>query len=290
MLHSNREFLLFLFISILFSSLVATIGGFLVIGAMWKSSSMSPAVRKVFMSLSFSDLAVGIFAQPLFGGIIAEMLRMAANGEYNFSVFCPVTLTISHFCTFSLACASFLNVTVIAIDRLLAIYLHLRYHELVTSKRLSLALVSVWIASGIAAGIYVSLPAYSDMVANVLLILGLFLTSVAYFKIYKAVIYHRNQIQTQLQRHDDQEISKAREKKSAINALVVYFVFLGCYLPYLCCTLILIADNSRASSIIAYYVSFILILLNSSINPIIYCWRIREIRQIVKRIVKNLLC
>ena len=74
MLHSNREFLLFLFISILFSSLVATIGGFLVIGAMWKSSSMSPVVRKVFMSLSFSDLAVGIFAQPLFGGIIAEML------------------------------------------------------------------------------------------------------------------------------------------------------------------------------------------------------------------------
>ena len=198
MLHSSREFLLFLCISILFFSLVATIGGFLVIGAMWKSSSMSPTVRKVFLSLSFSDLAVGIFAQPLFGGIIAEMLRMRANGEYNLSVFCPITLTISHFSTFSLACASFLNVTVIAIDRLLAIYLHLRYPALVTPKRLSMALVSVWLASGVAAGIYVSLPAYSDMVANLLLILGLSFTSMAYFKIYKALVYHRNQIQTQL--------------------------------------------------------------------------------------------
>lgn len=288
-LHSNRQFLLFLCVLILAFSVVASIGGFLVIRAMWKISSMPATLKKLFLSLAFSDLAVGLFAQPLFGVIIAVMLRMAANGNYNFYVFCPNILTLSHFSTFSLACASFLNVTAIAVDRLLTIYLHLRYHELVSPNRVFIALVSIWVTSAIAASIYISLPEYSDMVSNVLLILGLLVTSVAYLNIYKVVIYHRNQIQSQLQMQNDQAVEVAREKKSAINALFVYVVFLGCYVPYLCCTILLIVDDARTSFLIAYFVSFSLILLNSSLNPIIYCWRYREIRQIVKRTVKKLL-
>ena len=41
---------------------VAGLGNRLVIRALWKASSISANVRKLFLSLAFSDLAVGMFS------------------------------------------------------------------------------------------------------------------------------------------------------------------------------------------------------------------------------------
>ena len=85
-----------------------------------------------------------------------------------------------------------------AVDRFLAVFLHLRYQELVTSKRVSLALAALWFISGVAAFIFVSLPSRNSMVIAIIELVGLLLATVAYFRIYKAVRYHRNQIQNQV--------------------------------------------------------------------------------------------
>ena len=79
---------------------------------------------------------------------------MAASGGHNFDLLCPTILTVCYFFLLLLGCASFLNVTAIAVDRLLAISLHFRYRELVSSKRVIIALVSIWITSGVAASLY----------------------------------------------------------------------------------------------------------------------------------------
>ena len=129
-------------------SVVAVLGNLLVIRALWKSSSIPGAVRKLFLSLAFSDFAVGMLSQTMFGVIIAVMLKMASTGEHNFVSFCPTILNVCYFFMFLLSSASFLNVIAITVDRLLAILLHLRYQELVTSKRVIIALVSLWITSG----------------------------------------------------------------------------------------------------------------------------------------------
>jgi len=116
-------------------SFVATIGNLLVICALWKASSIPATVKKLFLSLAFSDLAVGLFAQMMYGAIIAAMLKMTATGNYSFDIFCPTIIIACYFSIFLLAGASFQNITAIATDRLLALSLHLRYQELVTSKR-----------------------------------------------------------------------------------------------------------------------------------------------------------
>ena len=46
--------------------------------------------------------------------------------------------------------------------------------------------------------------------------------------------------------------------------------------------------NSGISSLAASYATFFLLLLNSSLNPIVYCWRYREIREIMKNTVKKI--
>ena len=289
LVHQHSTFMFTLCVLNFILSLVATLGNFLVIRAIWKASSMPANLKKTFLSLAFSDLAVGLFSQLMQGVIMAVMLKMAANQNYNFDFLCPTVLTICYLPMFFLACASFLNITVIAVDRLLAVSLHLRYHELVTSRRVVIALVSLWLTSGVASSIIISLTKHFGMVAVVVGWIGFLLTTVAYIRIYKVVRYHQNQIQSQLQQANHQEMELHREKKSAFNALFIYVVFVFCYLPHLCFLMFNGTNSSRSSLVTPYFVTHFLVLLNSSLTPLVYCWRYREIRQIVKRTVKKIL-
>jgi len=286
LLQHQATLMLILCVFNLFFSLVAILGNLLVIRALWKTSSIPVTLKTLFLSLAVSDLAMGLFAQPMFGVVIAVMFEMTVSGDYNSgATFCPSVVTLCHFLLFFLACASLLHVTFIAFDRLLTIFLHLRYQELVTPNRVKIALVFLWLTSGVAASIYILLPNNNDRVSEVLELVGLLVTTVAYFRIYKTVRHHQNQIQML----NTQAMEALRERKSAINALIVYIVFLACYVPYLCCTILLMVDKLRVSFLAGYQVSLFLLLLNSSINPLIYCWRYREIRHISKTIVKDIL-
>ena len=135
---------------------VAVVGNLLIIRALWKASSIPANVRKLFLSLAFSDLAVRIFSQPM------------TAGDYNFGLMCPTDVTV-YFFNYIFYSSSFLNVTAIAVDRLIAVLLHLRYQELVTSKHIIIALVSLWLPSAVVASIYILLPKRNDIILVIIL-------------------------------------------------------------------------------------------------------------------------
>ena len=212
--------------------LVASLRNLIVIRALWKVTSIPPTIRKLFLSLAFSDLAVGLLAQSMYGVIIAVMLRMAANGNYSFDFLCPIIVIACFFIMFVLGCASFLNVTAVARDRLLALSLHLRYQELVTSKRVIVALVCLWLTSAVAVSIFIFLLHSNRMVVAIMGFVGLFLTTVAYIRVYRVLRYHQNQIQGQLQLHG-QAMELHREKKSTFNS-VLCILFLSPVIFQIC--------------------------------------------------------
>lgn len=267
---------------------VATLGNVLVIHALLKTSSIPANIRKLFLSLAFSDLAVGLFAQLMFGVIFAVMLRMTANGNYKLDFLCPTTITVCYFSLFMLACVSFITVTAITVDRFLVICFHLRYQELVTSTRVIIALVILWLTSGVAASIFISLPNHSRIVTVTIQIGGVLFSTVAYIRIFKVVRYHRNQIQSQQQLSTEAARELIREKKSAFNAVFFYAVFIGCYLPYLCSLILSVTNRFGMTILAANHVTVFLVLLNSSLNPIVYCWRYKEVRGIVKSTLKRI--
>ena len=180
----------------LFFSLLATVRNLLAIRSLWKASSIPANLKKLYLSLAFSDLGVGIFAQLIFGVNIAVMLRKASNGSYNFHFFCPTVLTLCYFSLFLLACASFLNIMAIAVDRLLAICLYLRYRELVTLKPVITAMVSLWLISIVAVSLYILLSNRRRIVIVIMEIVGLLFTTKAYYPIHKVARHHHNQIQS----------------------------------------------------------------------------------------------
>lgn len=58
----QRSFMYILCVLYLLFSMVASIGNLTVIYALWRASSMPSTVKKLFLSLAFSDLAVGILS------------------------------------------------------------------------------------------------------------------------------------------------------------------------------------------------------------------------------------
>ena len=284
--HRRSFFLGFCVLNFVFS-LVATLGNLLVIRALMKASTIPATVKKLFLSLAFSDLAVGLLPQLMTAIISAVMLKMASNGD-DLAFFCPTVLIVRTYFMYLLAFASFLNVIIIAFDRLLAVSLHLRYQELVTPRRVTVVLVSLWLTSCVFPFLFIFLPKGIEMTAGVISVIGYVLTTLAYVRIYKVVKSHQNQIygQNQLQNAETREAHKQR--KSAYNSLFVSVAFLACYLPFLPSTILYLTNTSEISFLVAHFASIFLIYLNSSLNPFIYCWRYPEIRQSVKRTVKQI--
>ena len=229
--HRRNFFLGFCVLNFVFS-LVATLGNLLAIRALTKTSTIPATVKKMFLSLAFSDLAVGLLPQLTTAIISAVMLKMASNGD-DLAFFCPTVLIVLLYFQYLLAFASFLNVIVIAFDRLLAVSLHLRYQELVTPRRVTVVLVSLWLTSCVFSFMFIFLPKGIEMTAGVISVIGYVLTTVAYIRLYKVVRYHQNQIYSQNQLQNAQTREAHRQRNSAYNSLFVSVVFLACYFPFL---------------------------------------------------------
>ena len=285
--HRRSFFLGFCVLNFVFS-LVATLGNLLAIRALMKTSTIPATVKKMFLSLAFSDLAVGLLPQLMTAIMSAVMLKMASSGD-DFAFFCPTVFLIVHlYFLYLLAASSFLNVIIIAFDRILAVSLHLRYEELVTPRRVTIVLVSLWLTSCVSPFLFIFLPKGTEMIAGVISVIGYVLTTVAYIRLYKVVRYHQNQIYSQNQLQNAQTREAHRQRKSAYNSLFVSVVFLACYFPFLPCTILYVTNSSEISFLVAHFASMLLIYLNSSLNPFVYCWRFPEIRQSVKSTVKQI--
>ena len=79
----GRGFFLGFYVLNFVFSLVATLGNFLVIRALMKTSTIPATVKKMFLSLAFSDLAVGLLPQLMTAIMSAVMLKMAQAGRGN---------------------------------------------------------------------------------------------------------------------------------------------------------------------------------------------------------------
>ena len=118
-------------------------------------------------------------------------------------------------------------------------------------------------------------------------------TFTVYVKIYQVVKRHKKQIQDQMAAQMSLvEISRLKRlRKSAVNTLYVFFVFMLCYLPFFVAAAINnMSSSSNKTVILAYEFSLTLMLSNSTLNPLMYCLRLREFRGAVKKTYRRLFC
>ena len=216
-------------------------------------------------------------------------IKLVSHGRSFFLGFCVLNFVFSLVATLGnlLAIRALMKTSTIPAT-VKKMFLSLRYQELVTPRRVSVVLVSLWLTSCVFPFLFIFLPKGIEMTAGVISVIGYVLTTVAYILLYKVVRYHQNQIYSQNQLQNAQTREAHRQRKSAYNSLFVSVVFLASFFPFLPCTILYLTNTSEISFLVAHFASMFLIYLNSSLNPFVYCWRYPEIRQIVKSTVKQI--
>ena len=257
--------------------------------ALRKPLAIPSAVKTLLLSLTVSDLGVGLLVHSLY--ITNFVMAIKQNTQ---TLTFEITLSFSEATVIFFPYVSFFGVVALAADRFLAVYLHLRYKELVTYKRVVTVVISIWIISAIV------MLLFKWNSKNVFLIISVAVDSVCYlttalfyFKIYLAVRHHSNQIhalQAHLAQNNEGDIANsARERKAAVGTFYVYLVFLICYLPSTC-VLIIHRSAGQSTMLLQFFLyAHTLMFLNSSVNPLIYSWRMRHVRHAIIEILRNIM-
>lgn len=187
--------------------------------------------------------------------------------------------------------ASFMTVTAIGVDRLLALQLHLRYQAQVTVLRAARVVIFLWVFSGIFGTTKLWITAgLCDTFSSATIVSLLVVNFVVYLKIYLIVRRHHKQIQQQRQAINQNSLSVRRFQKyiyirfqkTALNTFLVFILLACCYMPHTVVLKMAAAGVSIAPRIYSTTITFI--CLNSSLNPVLYCWRDREIRTAIKQV------
>ena len=259
------------------------------IHAIRKTALFPKPLRTLLLSLAASDVGVGLLVQPLYISTLVSRLNQKRIGCISYKGW---SVVITFFCISSL-----LNVVTISVDRFLAVYLHLRYQELVTHKRVIAAVISIWLLSAIISSsvFWDPLLFSSQVIGLVIMTVCLIVVVIFYWRIYIVLKRHKNQIQG-LQIQEVQQgvqngdlLNFLKLRKSALGTFYVCIVFLICYLPSYILSFLFLA---RLLSSISYYKAWphttTLFFLNSSLNPVIYCWKMGPIRRTLVDIMRGI--
>ena len=121
------------------------------------------------------------------------------------------------------------------------------------------------------------------LVTGIFIAIFLVICTFSYTKIYGIVRQHQLQIHVQQQTVVNSDIVNnihmARIKKSAINTFIFYIFMVICYFPPVILLSLFgtICKNWKTEWSFAITV----VHMNSSFNPILCCWRLRELRAAV---------
>ena len=257
--------------------LTSIIGNSLVLTAVWKTPSIRSTSMIILCSLAVSDLLVGLVVQPLYiADELSEDLLFNRVSDMIGFYFCGV---------------SFGTMTAISVDRLMALHYHMRYASLMTECRGKFIAGMIWVVIFLSLGLHLWNIFRFHLVAGIFIAMCLVICTFSYIKIYGIVRQHQMQIHVQQQAVENSDIANnirmTRLKKSAINTFIFYIFMVICYFPQV----ILLSLFATIYKDWKTEWSFVMTLvhMNSSVNPILYCWRLRELRAVVFHMVKKFL-
>ena len=277
-----------IFLSVLntFLSITAFLENTLILVALHKNISLHLPSKLLFRNLAITDLFVGITAEPL---LVAYWMSEVKE-RWDVCFYAPVSgLSASYI----LCSVSFLTMTAISVDRFLALSLGLRYRQVVTFNRTCITIIALWIYSIVGASSQFLNPVITAWYQYITTALCLFITFFAYAKIFFILRYNRIHVQIPtFKRQPNQAIPMkiARYTKAVYSSLWVQVTLVVCYLPLAIVVALTPQKGIPKSMYLTKQFTVTLVYLNSSLNPLLYCWKIREVRQAVKKTLRGFRC
>ncbi|XP_073247105.1 melanocyte-stimulating hormone receptor-like [Porites lutea] len=267
-----------------FLSITAFLGNTLILVALHKDTSIHPSSKLLYRNLPITDLCVGIIADPL---PVAYWISVV-NRRWDI---CYYTHLTSYFVGVTLCSVSLITLTAISVDRLLALLLGLRYRQVVTLKRTCLIAIGGWIVSVVCASTsflnFRIVSLYQYIVIGFCLVTTICAYTTFFMSLRHNQIHGQNHV-VQGQSSQANTLNIARYIKAVYSALWVQVTLVICYLPYGIAVALTPQRGMPLSTFLARQFTVTLVYLNSSLNPLLYCWKITEVRQAVKETLQQL--
>ena len=253
---------------------VAVVGNALVLAAIWRTSFQRTTFHILLSVLAFTDLLTGV-TSPLMS--IPYLL------DHSFGVVSMSGIFISTY----LVSLTILVITLMSIER----WLHMTHRSLLTSHSGYLCAV----LSLLAPVPLVTLQALNLITEKMELetraamgayaLSCFFATSVAYFKVFRIIRQHQQQFHgnQSLQNFGQPAIDLAKYKKSIFSILYILALFSLCVLPFIVSVfLLLLGEDSESWP--PYQLSLVFLFLAPCLNPGLYIWRMKDVRDGVKKL------
>lgn len=263
-------------------SLVATLCNILVILVICKTPALHSPSNILICCLAGSDLVIGLLAQPMLVTYkIAEFKEGAKTA--------CIGRLIHWIAGFVCAGVSVMTIAAISVDKVLALYLHLRYKQVVTVARVLKVVFAFWFFCVTAAvSLFVAnSDRYWTLVPLPVLCISLTTTFVAYIKVFGVLRRHRNQIRAQT-RSAWNGVKMRKYKKSVITMVYVLAMFLACYTPFLTAMALRLFVGYNSTVKLAYEWGATVVYFNSTLNPLLYWFRMQEIRLATYNTIRKL--
>ena len=272
------------------STIVASVGNMFVVLAVLldPNKELRSPFSYLVANLAVADLIVGLLTCPLAAiYLISEAFKQPYQ---QFRVWMHMSYFIS-------SIASLLSLTALAIERYVAITSPLHYRAKLSPVRALLAFVVVWIASVLLSLNYflVGYNRFRFIFANTAVAVTF---SVLIFTNTKIVKYLRLQVHRWDSIHDStsENFAKKRamelEKKITKTLMVALILFLACYLPACVCIYIVNLCSKCDCEFIHWVrdIQFVLVMVNSGVNPFVYAWRLEHFKKAFKSILSFRAC
>ena len=265
-------------------SLIASSGNAIIIITFYKSDHLRSQSHLLLWCLAFADFATGLIVQPFYGAY--KMVYLTGHHGSSSCVLRIISETVAWFSA-AMSCSLFAAITG---ERYLALHYHLRYNEVVTTRKILIFIGFLVVSTAI---LSVSRFATNDvkpfLYINIFgLLSSLFTLFICYWKIYKQVRRHFCQIQAQsLVRVGGQRLDVQRFKKSVVNMAYVSVLYMVSYLPFTCVLFAYLSFGFTSNVEAAYDITRTIAFMPSWWNPFLYFWKIHELRQAVRNVMRR---
>ena len=266
-------------------SVAAFLGNALMIAALPKVSSLHPSSKLLFKCLVWSDLSVGLISEPLY---IAFLLSPENTSlcYYLYIIYSTVAVV---FCGVSIE-----TITAISVDRLLALWLGLRYRQIVTIRRVRIFVIMSCLLSSTASLTYLFNDLIHDSITCIVLLICVAVSTFCYTKIYLTLRHYHSQVHENIHQEQLSEgripVNIARYRKTVSSVLWVQVSLVACYLPYGIVTILTTVLKMYPPSLdFVWELTVALLMFNSCLNPILYCLKITGVRRAVMETIKKCL-
>lgn len=256
----------------------------LVLFALRKECSIYPPTKLLFYSLSTTDLLTGMVTLPI---IITQLISILEDRL----ALCHYTVLLSYLVSFILSSVSLFTLTAISADRLLAIYLGLRYRSVVNMKRAYGLVIVIWLLAIVATLMYFWDPKITSWYGSIGIFVCLSSSSVAYTKIFLKLRRHQTQVLSAIPQQRQTQaahMNVTRFKRAVNSALWLQLSLIACYLPFGIADGVMTHGKRSSLTYITREFALTLVFFNSSLNPILYCWKMQEVRGAVKDTLRRI--